>query len=425
MNPLPDHALPSRSLARVHAHEAYRAVRSHTLRLATPLSPEDQCLQSMTEASPCKWHLAHTSWFFEALLLLPFLPGYRPYDEQYLFLFNSYYEALGPRLARPSRGLISRPGLEDVHRYRQHIDAAMHRLVDECPEHRWDEAWRLLRLGLNHEQQHQELILTDILHAFWCNPLKPAYDVHYPYPDADGLDPARAGATNGPAEWVGFAGGRASVGCPAFGQPGAAFCYDNETPRHDVLLPPYQLGARLVSCGDFAAFIDDGGYRKPELWLSDGWAAVQAHGWRHPAYWIPDGASGWKVFGLRGVQPWAETEPVMQLSFYEAAAYAQWADARLPTEFEWEAAARDARLEQLTGHAWQWTRSSYDPYPGFRPMEGAPAEYNGKFMVGQLVLRGGSHATPSGHVRPTYRNFFPPGARWQFSGLRLARDLSC
>lgn len=425
MNSLQHDALTTHSLARVHAHEAYHAVRSHSLALAAPLSAEDQCLQSMTEASPCKWHLAHTSWFFEALLLIPFLPHYRPFDEQYLFLFNSYYEALGPRLARPSRGLISRPSLEDVHLYRRHIDASMHRLMDECTEEQWEEIQRLMQLGINHEQQHQELILTDILHAFWCNPLKPAYDAQYSYPGPEERAPPRPAVVNERSEWADFTGGRVSVGCPASDQAGAPFCYDNETPRHDVLLLSYQLGTRLVSCAEFAAFIDDGGYRKPELWLSEGWAAVQAHEWKHPAYWIPDGPSDWKVFGLRGVEPLDGAEPVMQLSFYEAAAYAEWAGARLPTEFEWEAAAHDVRLTQVAGHAWQWTRSSYDPYPGFRPMAGAPSEYNGKFMVGQLVLRGGSHATPSGHTRPTYRNFFPPGARWQFSGLRLARDLTC
>lgn len=403
--------------------DKFREVRAASLSLAAPLSAEDQCIQSMPDASPTKWHLAHTTWFFETVLLQPHAAGYRPFDVRFHYLFNSYYEALGPRHPRPQRGLLTRPSVDEVHAYRSHVDEAVLALLDrDIGEQDWAAIEPIVTLGLHHEQQHQELLLTDILHALSCNPLLPAYK-----PSAG---PAlRLAAVPPPMRWLPQAGGMVQVGHEG---PQLGFAFDNETPRHAALLQPYAIADRLVNCGDYAQFIADGGYKRPELWLSDGWAAVQAQGWQHPAYWLaPDDPrlgpqqhqGGWQVFGLHGVRPMEADAPVSQLSFYEAAAYAEWAGARLPTEFEWEAAFDAPGISQMTGHVWQWTRSSYDPYPGFRPMPGIAAEYNGKFMVGQLVLRGGSVATPAGHTRPSYRNFFPPAARWQFSGLRLAKDV--
>ena len=392
-------------------------VRSHSLALTAPLSAEDQCIQSMPDASPAKWHLAHTSWFFEAVVLAQHAPRYRPFDTRYFHLFNSYYESLGPRHPRPRRGLLTRPSLAEVQTYRAHVDEALRIFIADAGGDAWTAAAPLLELGLQHEQQHQELILTDILHALWCNPLLPAYQsVTVPPP---------AGAPVPAIEWLAHPGGVVDIG-----HAGAAFAFDNETPRHAAMLAPHRIADRLVTCGEYLEFIAEGGYRQPALWLSDGWAAVQAGGWTCPPYWIaPDDprapSSQWQVFGLYGVRPLNPSAPVSQLSFYEAAAYAEWAGARLPTEFEWERACGAPGMRQMTGHVWQWTRSSYDPYPGFRPLAGAVGEYNGKFMVGQLVLRGGSIATPAAHARPTYRNFFPPGARWQFSGLRLAKDGAC
>jgi ergothioneine biosynthesis protein EgtB len=393
-------------------------VRSQSMALAAPLTPEDQCVQSVPDASPTKWHLAHTSWFFEAVVLAPHAGGYEAFDSRFFHLFNSYYESLGPRHPRPHRGLLTRPALAEVHAYRRHVDAALQRFIAQATDEAWQAAWPLIELGLNHEQQHQELILTDILHALSCNPLLPAYQPA----DAPALRLASASA---PLAWLDMPSGTVEVG-----HAGEGFAFDNETPRHQVLLAPYRIADRLVTCGEYAQFIADGGYERPTLWLSDGWAAVQSGHWKAPAYWLAPGdprapASHWQVFGLNGVRPLDPMAPVSQLSFYEAAAYAEWAGARLPTEFEWEAAHGMPGITQMTGHVWQWTRSSYDPYPGFRPLAGAVGEYNGKFMVGQLVLRGSSSATPTGHTRPTYRNFFPPGARWQFSGLRLAKDISC
>lgn len=415
-------APPADPLAPRHAAaHRYAEVRAHSLALAAPLSAEDQCIQSMPDASPVKWHLAHTSWFFEAVVLQPHAGGYRAFDPRFFYLFNSYYEALGPRHPRPRRGLLTRPALAEVHAYRVHVDQAMQDFLLQCDEATWATVQPLVTLGLNHEQQHQELILTDILHAFSCSPLLPAYQ------SAD--TPAlRLAATVASPRWLDMPGGLAQAGHPA--GAGEAFAFDNETPRHDVLLAPYRIADRLVTCGDYAQFIADGGYRRPALWLSDGWAAVQAGGWEAPAYWLAPGdprapARHWQVFGLQGVRALDPAAPVSQLSFYEAAAYAEWAGARLPTEFEWELAHAAPGITQMAGHVWQWTRSSYDPYPGFRPLAGAVGEYNGKFMVGQLVLRGGSVATPPGHTRATYRNFFPPAARWQFSGIRLAKDASC
>lgn len=405
--------------------DKFREVRTASLALAAPLSAEDQCIQSMPDASPTKWHLAHTTWFFETVLLEPHATGYRPFDVRFHYLFNSYYEALGPRHPRPQRGLLTRPSVDEVHAYRRHVDEAVVALLEQGGLD-WAVIEPIVTLGLNHEQQHQELLLTDILHALSCNPMLPAYKL------ASG--PALRLASVPPEmRWIAQEGGVVEAGHASEG-----FSFDNETPRHRALVQPHAIADRLVNCGDYAQFIADGGYQRPELWLSDGWAAVQANGWRHPAYWLASddprlgfggasgaaqNASGWHVFGLHGVRPMEADAPVSQLSFYEAAAYAEWAGARLPTEFEWEAAYDAPGISQMAGHVWQWTRSSYDPYPGFRPMPGIAAEYNGKFMVGQLVLRGGSVATPAEHTRPSYRNFFPPAARWQFSGLRLAKDL--
>jgi ergothioneine biosynthesis protein EgtB len=382
--------------------QRYLAVRAHTEALAAPLSAEDQALQSMPEASPSKWHQAHTSWFFETLLLAPRMPGYRCFDASYAYLFNSYYEALGPRHPRPQRGLLSRPGLAEVQAYRRHVDAAMQDFLGLALS---PQDLTLVELGLQHEQQHQELLLTDILHAFSCHPLLPAYRPQT-LPPAPQL----------PLRWLAHGGGGVEIG-----HVGAGFAFDNELPRHAQLLRPFEIANRLVSCGEYAEFIADGGYRRAPLWLSDGWALVQAQGWERPAYWHERDEQT-QVFGLAGLQPLDPQAPVLQLSFYEAAAFAAWAGARLPTEFEWEAASALPGFAQAADQAWQWTYSAYHPYPGFRPMEGAVGEYNGKFMVGQLVLRGGSLATPAGHARPSYRNFFAPAARWQFSGLRLARD---
>ncbi len=398
---------------------AYDEVREHSLALAEPLSAEDQGVQSMPDASPTKWHLAHTTWFFETVVLRPHAPAYRPFDERYAYLFNSYYEALGPRHARPQRGLLTRPSLEAVRAYRRHVDESIAVLLDEADAELTATLEPLITLGLHHEQQHQELMLTDILHAFSCNPLMPAYR-HVEAEAAPGRTHTQ------PIEWLPQPGGAVSIG-----HDGTGFCFDNEGPRHDYLLRPYEMAHRLVTCGDFAAFIADGGYARPELWLSDGWAAVKREGWTAPIYWVRDdsengiedtGYGNWRIFGLSGLHALDPDAPVSNVSFYEAAAYAEWAGARLPTEFEWEAAFDTPGIEQMTGHVWQWTRSSYDPYPGFRPLPGVAAEYNGKFMVGQQVLRGGSIATPPGHTRRTYRNFFPPAARWQFTGVRLVRD---
>lgn len=394
--------------------QRYTSVRAHSLALTEGWSAEDQCLQSMPDASPTKWHLAHTSWFFEALVLGPHARTYPVFDRRFAYLFNSYYEALGPRHPRPQRGLLSRPSLADVKRYRAHVDAAVLALIAQADSATWLQVAPLLVLGLHHEQQHQELMLTDLLHLLSCNPLLPACQAASP-----AAPPLAASA--GELTWLSLPGGITWIG-----HTSNAFAFDNESPRHPVLLPPFQLASRLVNCADYAAFIAEGGYRRAEFWLSDGWSLVQAEHWQAPAYWLAPGdprapSEQWQVFGLHGVQVLDPLAPVIHLSFYEAAAYACWAQARLPTEFEWEAAFGSPGLTQMSDQAWQWTRSAYDPYPGFQPTSGALGEYNGKFMVSQMVLRGASLATPPGHSRPTYRNFFPPAARWQFSGLRLAK----
>lgn len=417
-NPQAAERAPAVPAGRAALAARFAEVRARTVALAAPLSPEDQCVQSMPDASPTKWHLAHTSWFFEAVVLVPHAAGYTPFDARFFHLFNSYYETLGPRHPRPQRGLLTRPSASEVQAYRAHVDAAVERFIAGADAPAWTAAAPLLELGLHHEQQHQELILTDALHLLSCNPLLPAYAPAEPA----GL---RLASANEPVRWL-----RGPDGIVEVGHAGDGYAFDNETPRHRQLLHPYEIAHRLVTCGDYAAFIADGGYRTATLWLSEGWAAVQAQGWQAPAYWLAPGdprapSDAWQVYGLHGVRPLDPAAPVAHLSFYEAAAYAQWAGARLPTEFEWEAAHGLPGIRQMSGIVWQWTRSSYDPYPGFHPWSGAVAEYNGKFMVGQLVLRGSSVATPPAHARPTYRNFFPPAARWQFSGLRLARDAAC
>lgn len=379
----------------------YRSTRACTEALAAPLSPEDQAVQSMPEASPAKWHRAHTTWFFETFLLKRFLPGYRPFRKEYDFLFNSYYEAAGPRHARPRRGMLTRPSCAEVEEYRASIDEAMSRLLQDLPE----EAAPMLELGLQHEAQHQELLLTDILHALSQNPLRPAYDTSWLAPTAT--------AANGWLEGL--------QGVVEIGHAGSGFAFDNETPRHATFLAPYRIADGLVSNEEWLAFIESGGYDDPLLWMSDGWAARQAEGWEAPLYWERRD-DAWMQFSLAGLIPVDPTQPVRHVSWYEADAFSRWAGKRLPTEQEWEAAADLPGFRDAGGIVWQWTGSAYLPYPGFRPWAGSVGEYNGKFMVNQMVLRGGSLATPVGHARPSYRNFFYPGARWQFCGLRLAED---
>lgn len=387
----------------------YNEVRAYTETLAAPLSAEDQTVQSMPDVSPTKWHRAHITWFFENFLLVPHFAGYRVYDPAFGYLFNSYYEAVGPRHPRPARGLLSRPGIEEIARYRAHVDAAMRRLILAVDETAWRDLAPLVELGLHHEQQHQELLLMDILHVFSQNSLDPAYRAPCP------LAPVPA-----PLGWVGLMGGVRDIG-----HAGESFAFDNETPRHRVWLEPFRIASRLITCGEYLAFIGDDGYRKAELWMSEGWATVNTLGWDAPHYWRHDGA-GWSVFSLDGRKSVDPNEPVRHVSFYEADAYARWAGKRLPTEAEWEIAATESgdELRQLTGEVWQWTASPYIAYPGFRPLAGAIGEYNGKFMSNQMVLRGGASITPDGHTRPTYRNFFPPAARWCMGGIRLAEDMS-
>ena len=406
----------------------FRDVREQSVQLAAPLSPEDQGAQSMPDASPTKWHLAHTTWFFETFLLAPHAPGYRLFDPRFGFLFNSYYEAIGPRHERPKRGLLTRPSLEEIDAYRRHVDAHLLALLLH-DEGRARALAPLLELGLNHEQQHQELLLTDVKHLFAQSPLRPSYLPREPRPVAL---PTEGG-------WVSFEGGLTEIG-----HQGSSFAFDHEGPRHRVFLNPFALASRPITNHEYLAFIADCGYLRPELWLSDGWAFVQQERLGAPLYWERSEGAWW-CFTLGGLAPLDPCEPVAHLSFFEADAFARWAGARLPTEAEWEIAARDiaiARnllergrlhpgaaprgdggpLQQLFGDVWEWTASPYTPYPGYRPAPGALGEYNGKFMSGQLVLRGGSALTPRSHLRATYRNFFAPTARWQLTGLRLARD---
>jgi ergothioneine biosynthesis protein EgtB len=383
--------------------QRYATVRARSLALAAPLSDEDCGAQSMADASPVKWHLAHTTWFFETFILEAMEEGFKPFEPAFRFLFNSYYNGIGDRHPRAQRGLLTRPSMAQVRAWRDDVDARIGRLLAARADHR--ELAGLIELGLQHEQQHQELLLTDVQHLLSHNALDPAY--------LEGA-PARAIATA--LSFVPFDGGVVSIG-----YDGDGFCFDNELPRHRQFLEPYAIADRLVSNGEFAAFIDAGGYRDPALWLAEGWDAVNAGRWQHPLYWRRGACGQWQEYGLHG---WHDLDPaanVSSVSLYEADAYANWAGARLPTEGEWEHAAQDARLRDLFGHCWQWTSSSYAPYPGYATAPGALGEYNGKFMLNQYVLRGSSCATPGGHARASYRNFFPAGARWQRSGIRLAR----
>jgi ergothioneine biosynthesis protein EgtB len=405
----------------------FAEVRDATMRLASPLSAEDCALQSIPDASPVKWHLAHTTWFFETFVLERWAHGYSPFDPQFRVLFNSYYNAVGDRHPRPERGLLSRPSLDTVRAYRAYVERHLAPLFARAGE---VELQALLELGLQHEQQHQELILTDVKHLLSCNPLQPTYLERWP------LTPIKPQEVR----WISYGGGLADVG-----HAGDDFCFDNELPRHSVFLAPYQLASRPVTHGEFLDFVDDGGYRRPELWLSLGWDTARAQRWVAPCYWEQrDGR--WTTFTLRGRVEIDPATPMTHVSYFEADAYARWAGARLPTEFEWEVAAASCAVDgnfaesgmlhplasradpppatpaQLYGDVWEWTRSSYAPYPGYAAAAGAVGEYNGKFMCNQYVLRGGSCATPRSHIRATYRNFFPPESRWQFSGLRLARD---
>jgi ergothioneine biosynthesis protein EgtB len=407
------------------------ASRKLSLELTSPLSDEDQVVQPMDDASPTKWHLAHTTWFYESFILKPTLPGYREFSADFEYCFNSYYESKGERQPRGSRGLLTRPSAAQVRDYRAHVDEALGQLFEQgIVGGDGDPLAAMLELGINHEQQHQELLLTDILSLFAAQPLRPAYREPQPKPDrtSDAM----------PLQFIPFPGGIRAVG-----YDGAGFSYDNEGPRHDALLYPYRLANRCVTNGEWLSFMDAGGYREPLLWLADGWATVKAQGWQAPLYWEQrDGV--WHQMTLEGLLPVDAAAPVTHISFYEANAFAAWAGKRLPTEFEWEAASAgysltgndlttgalrprpaagaDGRLAQLFGDVWEWTSSAYLPYPGYRPAAGAVGEYNGKFMVSQNVLRGGSCATAPGHIRASYRNFFYPHQRWQFTGLRLAED---
>ncbi|RJG06539.1 ergothioneine biosynthesis protein EgtB [Noviherbaspirillum cavernae] len=405
----------------------YDAVRRYTVALSEPLSDEDCCVQSMPDASPVKWHLAHTTWFFETFILERFEPGFRPFHPMFRVLFNSYYNGIGEKHPRPQRGMLTRPSLDEVRAYRRNVDERVGRLLPRLMRSEMSGMLReLVELGLQHEQQHQELILTDLKHLLSLNPLAPSYAQRL-------LEPS---GRVSPLTWQHFDAALIEIG-----HAGGAFCFDNETPRHREFVERFSLASRLVTNGEFLAFVEDGGYDKPALWLSEGWDWVRANQLAHPMYWRPD-ASGWNEFTLHGLQPLDPERPATHISYFEADAYARWAGARLPTEAEWERAAAGiamipetnaphpsaasamsgSGLTQLFGAVWQWTSSSYAPYPGYITAAGAIGEYNGKFMVNQYVLRGSSCVTPPKHARITYRNFFPASARWQFTGIRLAKS---
>ena len=419
------------SVSRHDFIERYQAVRRFTEHLCEPLVAEDYVIQSMPDVSPTKWHLAHMTWFWEAFLLSPMLPGYTSFHPQYAYLFNSYYNSLGERYARPMRGLLSRPTVEEVYLYRRYVDQRVVNLLNQVDERQFAEIAPIITIGLNHEQQHQELIITDIKHILSFNPLHPTY-----------VERGQISPMNiPPIEWVTY-----PEGIHWIGHGGEGFCFDNEEPRHREFLHTFQLASRLITNGEYLEFIEDGGYTNPLLWLSDGWYTVQRERWEAPLYWEKrDGR--WWAMTLHGFCEVDPAEPVCHVSYYEADAYARWANARLAREAEWELASRDVSIEgnfvekglyhpvalngdtsgeklvQMYGDVWEWTQSAYLPYPGYKPAPGAVGEYNGKFMCNQFVLRGGSCATSRSHIRPTYRNFFPPNARWQFMGLRLAREV--
>ncbi|MGQ0792481.1 MAG: ergothioneine biosynthesis protein EgtB [Deltaproteobacteria bacterium] len=410
--------------------ERYKSVRRFSEKICETMETEDYVIQSMPDASPAKWHLAHTSWFFETFILSERAKNYKPLNPDYRYLFNSYYIQLGKRHARTERGFISRPTVREVYRYRSHVDESMSGFLDSAPAADIEEILPLIEIGIHHEQQHQELMLTDIKHALSVNPLRPA------------LFPSNKSASQvsdiPSLSWIEF-----GEGIHSMGHAGDGFGFDNEFPRHRVFVQDFELASRLATCAEYMEFIEDGGYERAELWLSDGWAAVQANGWSAPMYWENAGGGAWEHFTLSGMRRVNAAEPVCHISHYEANAFARWAGGRLPTEAEWEmAAARLATegnfaesgnyhpaglmgsgtgLRQMFGDVWEWTESAYLPYPGYKPVAGALGEYNGKFMSGQMTLRGGSCATPASHIRATYRNFFPPSARWQFMGARLAR----
>ena len=419
---LPHAGTSNEALTLVHR---LSAVRARTESLCAPLEIEDYVIQASDSVSPPKWHLAHTSWFFETFILLPFVPGYRVFDEAYAHLFNSYYETAGTFFPRTQRGLLSRPTVAQIYRYRSHVDEALQVLLNILPQR--SDILARVELGIEHETQHQELLLMDVKYNFFINPLKPAYREVANLPSPASL-PAMG--------WQAFDGGIVEIG-----HDGVGFSFDNERPKHQTLLQDFQLGSRLVSNEEYLAFIADGGYQRPDLWLSDGWHTINTQHWQAPLYWLRED-SDWQQFTLSGMQPLNLHEPVAHLSYYEADAYARWAGKRLPTEAEWEhatasmpiagnflesgslhpQAARQSGLTQLYGDLWEWTQSAYSSYPGFRPLPGTLGEYNGKFMSGQMVLRGGCCVTAQDHIRASYRNFFRPADRWMFSGLRLAED---
>jgi len=406
--------------------EQYRSVRTFSHQLCKPLAPEDYVVQSMTDASPTKWHLAHTTWFFETLVLQEALPEYNPFSQAFKYLFNSYYNSLGKQFPRPQRGMLSRPTVDEVHAYRAHVDDAM---AEAFASGRLAALSSVLEIGLHHEQQHQELLITDLKHMLAQNPTFPVY--------RETSQPERELCV--PLHWQ-----RWEEGLYSIGSDGDGFMYDNEGPRHRHFQPTFEIANRLITAGEFLAFMRDGGYKRPELWLSEGWARVQQEGWSHPLYWVEQEGQ-WQQFTLGGLQALNPIVPVCHVSYFEADAFARWFGGRLPTESEWEIVASSNPIEgnfveserfhpaaaegvngdmrQLFGDVWEWTQSAYSAYPGYQPVPGPLGEYNGKFMCGQFVLRGGSCATSQSHIRPTYRNFFPPHARWQFSGIRLARDV--
>jgi ergothioneine biosynthesis protein EgtB len=441
--PAPQAFSPAASLL-----QRFRAVRAATTSFCAPLTPEDMMVQSCAEASPVKWHLAHTTWFFETFVLSEFVAGYKAFDPDFRWLFNSYYKALGEMPEKKLRASFSRPPLDHILAYRAHIEFAIERLLQQNPE---DEILRRVALGLEHEQQHLELAATDIKHAFFTNPLQPAY-IAASHISSDAIAP--------PLDWVTYSPGyplrpgNIEVGITPDPQSVDSFAFDNETPRHTVYVAPFRLASRAVTCAEYLTFIEEGGYARPELWLSEGWDTVERERWQAPLYWrrdpgTPTSHSGWSIFTLHGWQSLGDLSetPVCHLSYFEADAFARWSGHRLPTEFEWEFVASQTPIsgnllesntlhpqsapssqtskpapQQIFGDVWEWTQSPYTGYPGYKPLPGALGEYNGKFMSSQMVLRGGSCVTPLSHIRPTYRNFFHPATRWQFSGLRLARD---